>query len=148
MENMDTIDKFVILCACLFILSMVVQLGTQCASAVWQRTTADLDDIDFLEGNTVPMTTAAEALLITVAAWLKICASLPFTLARALRRPAWRLSPELRLMRLRISLRSDILLAVFSMISGYPERAGLLYLDALRERIGHNHKPAPAKLAT
>jgi hypothetical protein len=44
-----------------------------------------------------------------------------------------------------MTLRSDILLAVFSMITGYPERAGLLYIDTLRERLNAEN-PISAKM--
>lgn len=132
---MDTIDTFVIFAALLVILSIIVQMGSECATEVWARTIASLDELDFLEGNSVPMTSSGEALLITLAALIKQLAVLPLTLYRAVDTRVWRLSREARLSRLRLSLKSDILLAVHTMITGYPERAALMYLDALREQL-------------
>ncbi len=147
---MDITDKFAIISGLLLILSIIVEQGTECAAAVWHRTAEELDDIDFLEGNTVPMTTGVEALLITVSALIKMIAFCPLKVATAIYRKSWRISPEARLARIRLTLRSDVLLAVFSMISGYPERAGLLYLDTLRERIADDDTTTtvPATLVT
>ena len=149
LENlMDTIDSFVVFAAVLVILSIIVQLGSECASDVWQRTTAMLDAEDLLECNTVPLTTGPEALLILVAALIKKIGISPLTLLRFLTQKGWSMSPAARLAHLRASLRSDILLAVFTMISGYPERAALLYLDALRERliVAENSTQIPARM--
>lgn len=132
---MDTIDTFVCFAALMVILNIILQMGSETAAAVWERTVASLDELDFLEGNSVPMTSSGEALLITLAALLKQLAVLPLTLYRAVDARVWRLSREARLSRLRLSLKSDILLAVHSMITGYPERAALMYLSALRERL-------------
>lgn len=132
---MDTTNLLVSFAAALVILSIVLERGEECALHVWQRTTAEFDELDFLEANTVPLTTSAEALLITLAALLKRLVILPLTVYRAFSEKVWRLSPDARMARMRHTLRSNILLAVASMVAGYPERAALLYIDALRERL-------------
>lgn len=140
---MDAVDYFVIFAAVMAILNIVVQMGSECAARVWQRTTETLDEVDFLEGNTIPYTTNEESLLITAAALLKRLFLLPLTLYRAYAHQLWSLTPEERLSRLRLELRSDILLAVSSMLSGYPERATLLYLDTLREQLDATEAGSP-----
>jgi uncharacterized membrane protein len=142
---MDTIDTLVIFAACLAILNIIVQLGADCAFKVWQRTAASLDEVDLLECNCVPATTGFEALLITAAALVKMFALFPLTLFRRMTQRKDHKTPEARLAQLRMTLRSDILLAVFSMITGYPERAGLLYIDTLRERLNAEN-PISAKM--
>lgn len=132
---MDIIDICVIVLALGYVSALIVRLGADCAKDVWSRTLDQLDYLDLIEANTVPFTYASEAILITVAATLKMIAYMPINFVKSLTKPAWQKTPLMRTADFRQLLRKDILLAVASMISGRPELASMLFTDTWLARL-------------
>ncbi len=136
---MDTIDLMVCSAAALLIAHIVIQQGTQCAQKVWERTKGALDEIDLMEAAHVPFVTNLEALLIYVAAMLRMVYQVPFVLFSEFKKRPWEKTPEMRLMDLELRLGTDILGAVSSMLSGYPERAKHLFWQERGNRLAREY---------
>lgn len=129
---MDSIDIFVCSLALLFIVYQVIQLGTECAQKVWDRTKQGLDDIDLIEAAHVPATNNVEAIVIFVAATLRGIFMLPVKFYDELMLRDWERTPEMRNVYSQISLGNNVLGAVATMLTGFPERAEILFF---KERI-------------
>lgn len=145
---MDIIDICVIVATLVYVSSLVVSLGAECAESVWCRTVTEMEHLDLIEAKTVPFTYASEAILITVAATLKVLAFMPFNFFKSLMKPAWQRTPEMRMAALKRRLRDDMLLAVASMISGYPERASMVFTDHWMARLHTSYDLQEAQKAT
>lgn len=117
---MDAIDLMVCFAAVCLIAHIIIQQGTLCAQKVWERTKADLDEIDLMEAAHVPYVTNLEALLIYVAATLRFFYQLPIALFKEFRKRPWEKTPQMRLVDLELRLSTDVLGAVSTMLSGYP----------------------------
>lgn len=126
-EKMDFIDITVCVLAMLFIAYEIVQLGTTCAQKVWARTVKTLDEIDLIEAAHVPSATNFETIVILVAATLRDFFMLPVRFYTELTLKGWEKTPEIRLIHAHLNMGSDILGAMATMMSGYPERAEILF---------------------
>lgn len=124
---MDHVDKFAVALGSTYILYLVIQLGTDCAQKVWDRTKVTLDMTELTQSVHVPYVSNLEALLIFVAATLREISLLPIKLIKGLL-PQNRRKPQMkRDIEKRIALAEDVLGAVTTMLSGYPERCRFFY---------------------
>lgn len=137
---MDAIDLMVCSAAVCLIAHIIIQQGTLCAQKVWERTKADLDEIDLMEAAHVPYVTNLEALLLYVAATLRVFYQLPMALFNEIRKRPWEKTPQMRLVDLELRLATDILGAVSTMLSGYPERAKHLFWQERGKRLASEYE--------
>jgi hypothetical protein len=124
---MDSIDIFASIFALLFITYLVIEQGTECAQKVWNRAKETLDEIDLFEAAHVPYASNVETILIFVALTLRSLYRLPIDLFKEFKKLPWEKTPEMRTLNRQLSLGSDILGAVASMLSGFPERASHVF---------------------
>lgn len=124
---MDHVDLFAIALGSIYIVHLVIQLGTDCAQKVWDRTKVTLDMTQLTQAVHVPDVSNFEALLIFVAATLRELFLLPVKLIKGLL-PQNRMKSQMRReLEKRIALAEDVLGAVTTMLSGYPERCRFFY---------------------
>ncbi|ABE47220.1 hypothetical protein [Polaromonas sp. JS666] len=136
---MDAIDLMVCFAAVGLIAHIIIQQGTLCAQKVWERTKPELDEIELMEAAHVPYVTNLEALLLFVAATLRAFYQLPIALFNEYRKRPWERTPQMRLVDLELRLGTDILGAVSSMLSGYPERAKHLFWQERGQRLAREY---------
>lgn len=120
---MDPIDIGVVSIAAVYVGYLIVQLGTECASKVWLRTLADLDELDLIEAAHVPNASSLETLVIFFAVMLRTLVKTPADLVKEVHKRPWEKTAEMRELDREMTLRRDILGSVSLMLSGYPERA-------------------------
>lgn len=133
---MDSIDYFACFAGVLFIAYIIIEQGTECAQSIWDRTKMRLDEIDLLEAVHVPDASNIETALLLVALMLRSIYRVPIELFQEFKKLPWEKTPEMRMLDLQQSLGSDILGAVSSMLSGYPERANQLFWKERGARLG------------
>ncbi len=106
-------------------------LGKTSAERVWERAKKELDADPTLLVVSVPYVTSVEAILIFAAVMLRSPAQLVKVAYRECRLQAWERKPAIRQFDAAMREHNDVLGAVSSIISGYPERARY-FLDAQR----------------
>lgn len=136
---MDHVDIFVITLTSIYIVFQIVQLGTECAQKVWDRAKETLDMTQLTEAVHVPYVSNIEGLLIFVAATLREFFLLPVKL-KGLFPQNRKKSQMMRDIEKRITLAEDVLGAVTTMLSGYPERCRFLFHAEFMYRKDKEHQ--------